>query len=76
MPADFDFIYVPICETAIEYNPIDELYYQKTRVLSQSEVKQRVIFKRGKRPKVRYIRGKGTFRLEKHNPEPKFTSQE
>lgn len=76
MPADFDFIYVPIHELVTEFNPADELYYQKTKLLSQSELRQRVIFKRGKRPKVRYIRGKGAFKFDRHNPELKFSSQE
>lgn len=76
MPPNIDYIYVPLYEIVSEYNPLDGLYYQKTKFLSQSEVKQRVIFKRGKRPRIRYIRIRGTSKLEKHNPDPRFSSQE
>lgn len=76
MPPDADFIYLPVNEIMNEYNPVDGLYYQKTKVLSQSEARLRVVFKRGKKPKIRYIRGKSTYKFEKHNPDLRFSSQE
>lgn len=76
LPADYDVIYVPSYEIVHEFNDQDDLTYVKRRLLSQSELRQRVHFRRGKRPKIRYIACGGENRLDRHNPVPKYSSQE
>jgi hypothetical protein len=76
LPASYDIIYVPVYEMVQEYNDKDELTYLKTMQLSQAELRQRVIFRRGKRPRIKYIASGGINKLDKHNPTPRFSSQE